>query len=609
MLWWCLLLPFLGFANAKNLDDDLMSFVTLPDVRALKLDIAYYDRGSVSPGYWFVAPYGVIEPEAPTKQWKPCQVGPYIYDADGVLVWAGSCMFDNRNIFDFKVVDNIDDQPHLSFILQHAYGNSQDKGTGYILDQHYEPEYAVQVTNDLSAFNMHEFNVLPGGKTALACAYRSEYVSLGDLGRPDEYGWVQPGGFVEVDTTTGNVLFEWSSLGHIPLHESVKVNPWDAPALQPGWDFLHVNSIDKNEDGDYILSARFTNTIYLISGDDGHIIWRLGGKYSDFVQDFTFSKQHHVHFVQSDSNNTVISFLNNASDELEAEEDTSAALFVEIDTTTTPMNAREIRRHNRPDGSLTRLRGSVQHLPNDNVFVGWSERGYMSEHSPEGKTLMQASFASTRFSSYRSYKYPFIGRPFTPPDMVSSVYGTSEDDFMTVFYVSWNGATDIAMWNFYARSEAHGIPVLVGNTRKTDFETLYVANGYLDYVTAEAVDADGNVLGTSDVHRTATPENWQLSGFQGESKPVAADPSILYGQQKAPEADIEEPVDDKVLEAEKVAKAMVRAFEMIKGIGGLLIFILVTGSGLGLVVGVVWYLRRRRMLAYHEVPSQGEGEE
>src|SRR5699024_11695180 len=52
------------------------------------------------------------------------------------------------------------------------------------------------------------------------------------------------------------------------------------------------------------------------------------------------------------------------------------------------------------------LRGSVQHLPNDNVFVGWSERGYMSEHSPEGKTLMQASFASTRFSSYRSYKYP-----------------------------------------------------------------------------------------------------------------------------------------------------------------------------------------------------------
>lgn len=56
----------------------------LPEVRALKFNVAYYDRESVSPGYWFVAPYGVIDPEAPTKQWKPCQVGPYIYDADGV---------------------------------------------------------------------------------------------------------------------------------------------------------------------------------------------------------------------------------------------------------------------------------------------------------------------------------------------------------------------------------------------------------------------------------------------------------------------------------------------------------------------------------------------
>jgi hypothetical protein len=56
----------------------------LPEVRALRFDVAYYDRESVSPGYWFVAPYGVIDPEAPTKQWKPCQIGPYIYDADGV---------------------------------------------------------------------------------------------------------------------------------------------------------------------------------------------------------------------------------------------------------------------------------------------------------------------------------------------------------------------------------------------------------------------------------------------------------------------------------------------------------------------------------------------
>jgi hypothetical protein len=101
MFFWVLFLLLFGRGFADS-DDDLMSFVTvcppiraerpwtdkikLPEVRAVRFDVAYYDRESVSPGYWFVAPYGVIDPEAPTKQWKPCQIGPYIYDADGVCL-------------------------------------------------------------------------------------------------------------------------------------------------------------------------------------------------------------------------------------------------------------------------------------------------------------------------------------------------------------------------------------------------------------------------------------------------------------------------------------------------------------------------------------------
>lgn len=55
-----------------------------PEIRAPKFDVKYHDRRLVSPGYWFVAPYTVLEPEPPTKKWMPCQVGPHIYDADGV---------------------------------------------------------------------------------------------------------------------------------------------------------------------------------------------------------------------------------------------------------------------------------------------------------------------------------------------------------------------------------------------------------------------------------------------------------------------------------------------------------------------------------------------
>lgn len=515
-----------------------------------------------------------------------------------MLIWAGC--FENRNIFDFKALE-VNGESQLSFILQHSYDET-DKGAGYILDQHYETVRRVSVTNDLSAFNIHEFNVLPRSKDqgedqgedrdkgrALACAYRSEYVSLGDLGRPDEYGWVQPGGFVELDIATGDVLFEWSSVGHIALHESVKVNPWDGPSEQPGWDFLHVNSVDKNDAGDYLLSARFTNTIYLISGRDGHIIWRLGGKTSDFTQDFTFSKQHHAHFLRRDldaTNSTVITFLNNASDELEQEEDVSSALMVEVDVRS--KSARVLRRYPRPDGGLTRLRGSVQPLPNENVFVGWSEGGYMSEHAADGRVLLEARFISDRLSTYRAYKFPFVGRPSAPPVLVSAIQDTD-----TVFHVSWNGATDVHEWRFLRHSgSVTGESVTreatdareVSTARKADFETVHMARGYFGYVSVEALDVDGNVLGKSDVQVSS---GWGPDMVQSQVEGEIQEEEANEAAQEAQEAEAKEEAEAEAkAEAEATAKA--KAFEMIRGVGGLLI-LLSGGVSIGFAVAWPWF--------------------
>jgi hypothetical protein len=83
-------------------DDDLFTFVTvsagpraglviccsrigqLPNHRAIKWNITYHDRSSVAPGYWFVAPYFVAESEPATNRWIPSQIGPHIFDQDGV---------------------------------------------------------------------------------------------------------------------------------------------------------------------------------------------------------------------------------------------------------------------------------------------------------------------------------------------------------------------------------------------------------------------------------------------------------------------------------------------------------------------------------------------
>ena len=468
------------------------------------------------------------------------------------------------------------------------------------------------MTNDIDAFNIHEFNILDGGHTALACTYRDQVTDLADFGRPSEDSWVITGGLVELDVATGDVLFSWDSLGHITLDESVRFKPEGKFEAKPGSDYVHVNAVDKNAAGDYIVSMRFTNTIYMISGQDGDIIWRLGGNESDFDQDFNFSKQHDVKFVESDQNHHIISFLNNASDERQADEDHSSALYVAIDETVWPMTARVIKRIDRPDGGLTRLRGNVQTLPNNNTFVGWSQQGYHSEHAPNGDLLMWARFASDRFSSYRSYKFDWTGRPNAPPDLVASVYGASVHGTITTIHVSWNGATDVAGWKFYARAYDRGEDVFIGYANKTDFETMHIVKGFMDWISAEAIDAEGNVMKTSGIHRSNIPSDWEAVGFDGSSQgPPPDDPSLVLASSvdKSTLNSLDNEaiqVDPNVyLSAKEVARALHRTYLLLRGVAGFMFLALLTCCVIGAAAGIwLCFRRRRRSSFYRHIPSE-----
>jgi hypothetical protein len=303
------------------------------------------------------------------------------------------------------------------------------------------------------------------------------------------------------------------------------------------------------------------------------------------------------------------------------------------------MTARVIKRINRPDSGLTRLRGSVQVLPNDNVFIGWSERGYQSEHAANGDLLMTARFVSQRYSTYRAYKGEFIGRPTALPDLVASVYGTSDEDITTLIHVSWNGATDVAGWKFYAQAYDRGSPVLIGHANKTDFETMYIVDGYMDWITAEAIDKNDNVMSASRVIRSEIPKNWKAVGFVGSATgPTPDDPSIISAVNKGTSSSPSSPNDktgnadttdstdgmaDMVsdhtstgsgsssdhstaayADAKEVAKAVYKAYEVIRGVGGLLIFILVACTVGGIVAGLWRLFQRRKMRSYQHVPSE-----
>ena len=93
-------------------------------------------------------------------------------------------------------------------------------------------------------------------------------------------GLVIDGVVQEIDIASGKVLFEWHSLDHVPLDESHQ--PVPASATTP-YDYFHINAVSPDEDGNLLISSRHTWTVYKLDRHSGAVIWRLGGKNSDFA--------------------------------------------------------------------------------------------------------------------------------------------------------------------------------------------------------------------------------------------------------------------------------------------------------------------------------------
>jgi len=97
-----------------------------------------------------------------------------------------------------------------------------------------------------------------------------------------------------------------------------------------------------------------------------------------------------------------------------------------------------------------------------------------------------------------------------PPAITAATYGPRKDRSVTIFWVSWNGATEVDRWDYYARNECgEERPVFLGSKRKTGFETMYQMDLYFDSVWAEAVDAKGAVLEKTSTYDVSLPADWQ----------------------------------------------------------------------------------------------------
>jgi hypothetical protein len=413
-----------------------------------------------APGYLFIAPSS-----------GPGQRGAMILDNAGEVVWFHPTKL---TIMNFRV-GIYRGEPVLTWwegSTEHGLG----KGEHVILDRSYR-EIARFRSGNHRPSDLHEFLLTPHG-TALVTAWEIETADLSSLGGPVR-GPVVGGVAQELELPSGRVLFEWRSFEHVALSES------HAGVGQP-FDYFHINSIDLMPDGDLLVCARNTWAVYRISRQTGKVLWRLGGKQSDFAmgKGTFYAWQHDAR--QHEGGRLISLFDDGATPKVQSQ---SHALFIALDLARKRATLAREYVHHPP--LLARYLGSVQALPNGHVLVGWGSDPHFTEYAENGTVRFDATLPHGG-ENYRTLRFPWVGRPLQGPRLAAHAAGGR-----TTLYASWNGATEVASWQL--RSGASPGSLQAGaTTPKQGFETALAVPAGARHADAVALDAQGKPLGTSD---------------------------------------------------------------------------------------------------------------
>jgi hypothetical protein len=447
-----------------------------PDLRPPIIDVLTRAHDT-APGYIFVAP------KNGPGEYSPAQDGPLILDDSGEPVWFDPLHNEDEDTMDFKM-QYYRGEPVLTW--WEGYHTGYGQGEYVIADTSYREIRRVRAGNGYEG-DHHEFLISPQ-QTALLDIYGKVRRDLSSVGGPKD-GTVLEGIVQEVDIETGEVLFEWHSLDHVGLDESYEVLPKNP---KEAYDYFHINSIDVDHDSNLIVSARLTSTVYKVDRQGGEVIWRLGGKKSDF-QMSQEARPRYQHDARRQADGTITIFDNG---DLKID-DQSNGIVLELDED--EMRASLLRKYPQPEGKICGTQGNVQVLPGGNVFIGWGSNPHFSEFNREGELLFNASFPP-EVESYRAFRFPWSGHPSEDP-AVALEQGPGDE--VTV-YTSWNGATEVASWQVLAGPSPDRLKSVGDAAPREGFETAITVHSAEPYVAVQAKDSSGQVLGTS---KALKPEN------------------------------------------------------------------------------------------------------
>jgi hypothetical protein len=456
------------FPNPQAAPSDYQSFATLPGVQAPTLSVTAPDR---DPGAG-----DIFTSNGPSAG----RYGPLIYTPQGRLVWfdqlSGGQSAENLSVQDYE------GQRDLTFwrgkVLSLGFGRGED----VVMNNRYQRVATVTGGNGLPA-DLHDFQLAPHG-VAYTTAFNPIRCDVSSVEDGTRNGVVLDNAVQEIDVKTGLVRWEWHSLDHVAVTESQTA----APKNSAPWDWFHVNSIDVEPDGDLLISARNTWAAYQLQAGGGDILWRLGGNRSSFALG-PGTKTAWQHDARLLADGEVTLFDDGSNPPVHSR---SRGVRIALDPTHHRASLRSAFVHPGPP-LLAASQGNMQTLPDGKVVVNYGGIPQISEYAPNGSLLLDAHL-SFDMSTYRAFRFPWSGRPLTPPAVTASLNNTGEE---TIVRASWNGATDVASWRVLAGAQAR-LLAPTATFPASDFESSTILTKRYPYVAAQALDSHGRVLATSN---------------------------------------------------------------------------------------------------------------
>jgi hypothetical protein len=379
-------------------------------------------RSGIAPGVLFANPHPA---RAKNASWTG---GPMIYDNAGHVIW----FMPNPKVHVTLPV-TYKGQPALAYHLTTGFVGGWSVGHWVVLNQSYQ-----QIGTIGNGVDHHELLLVDNGTMAYVDSYHSVKYDLSKFGGPVNGTVVEPV-IQEINLASGNVVWEWHGLPHVPVAETYR-------SLQDkSVDYFHLNSIAVDTDGNLIVSGRHISAVLKINRSSGAVMWQLGGKRSSFR--FTGgtgpSFQHDARVVGP---NTYSVFDNGVS----RKPPYSRGVIFQVDPA--QHTARVIAEWRHQPDIFSKIEGSNRELPNGNRLIGWATAGVATEYA--GHTVVWESKIEGA-QSYRTLRSPWNGTPRNPPTLV-----IHRDGSAVSASAAWNGATGVTHWELLGGPDARHLRLL-----------------------------------------------------------------------------------------------------------------------------------------------------